>query len=151
MGATCLALGLIGCNSGDRDVSSKELPPPQEQTPAPSAPVAPGAEVPLDANVPQPPKVKQVADAQPAYNSAKKAFNAKKDADSKVAYIQATMDLADAYMWGNADQKIKYRNALQYYREALKADPKNAKAKASADIIVAIYKQMGRPVPGGDG
>lgn len=83
-----------------------------------------------------------IKDAQTAYDKAKKGSDEK-------ANEKATMDLADAYMWGDADQKVKYRRALQYYREVLKLDPGNDKAKQNADVIVAIYKQMGRPVPGG--
>ncbi len=48
-----------------------------------------------------------------------------------------------------AAPRAKYPAALQDFRRALKLDPANAEAKRSADTIVAIYKSMGRPVPGG--
>lgn len=48
-----------------------------------------------------------------------------------------------------ASPRVKYPAALQDFRRALQLDPANAEAKQSADTIVAIYKSMGRPVPGG--
>lgn len=69
----------------------------------------------------------------------------------KAQYIKATMALADYYMDRNTSlaPRVKYPNALKFYREVLKVDPKNKEAKVSSDTIVQIYKSMGRPVPGG--
>ncbi len=43
--------------------------------------------------------------------------------------------------------KVKYPTALKYYRAALKIDPNNKDAKDNADLIIGIYKDMGREVP----
>jgi hypothetical protein len=41
----------------------------------------------------------------------------------------------------------KYKLALQYFREALKADPTNKLAKEQSQMIESIYKSMGKEVP----
>lgn len=43
--------------------------------------------------------------------------------------------------------RVKYRQALHIYREVLKVDPANKVAKGDSDMIISIYKSMGRPVP----
>ncbi|MDP1677188.1 MAG: hypothetical protein Q8L88_10020 [Bacteroidota bacterium] len=43
--------------------------------------------------------------------------------------------------------KVKYPTALKYYRAALKIDPNNKDAEDNANLIIGIYKDMGRPVP----
>ncbi len=45
------------------------------------------------------------------------------------------------------DRKVKYRMALADFRKVLKVDPKNPVARENTDLIVSIYKSMGRPVP----
>jgi len=99
----------------------------------------------------QPPDVKPVKVSQADYDKAKKAYEASPANDkAKKAYVVATMELADSNMFGeDVDRKVRYKNALQYYREVIKLDPENKQAKANADLIVSIYKQMGRPIPGG--
>jgi hypothetical protein len=98
----------------------------------------------------QPKTVMAVMDAQTAYDRAKKAMGDGKDPKTKKAFVDAAMNLADAYMFGDVDQKVKYRTALLHYREVMKADPSNTAAKDDADAIVTIYKSMGREVPGGE-
>lgn len=46
------------------------------------------------------------------------------------------------------DRKVKYKIALTDFRKVLKVEPNNKIAKSNADLIVSIYKSMGRPVPG---
>lgn len=91
----------------------------------------------------------RIAAAKKAQAQAKADFEKdKKNAQKRAAYIEATNKLADLYM--NAPglaPKDKYPHALKYYREVLKVDPKNKHAKESADLIVAIYKSLGKPVP----
>lgn len=41
----------------------------------------------------------------------------------------------------------KYRPALKYYREVLKADPKNEEALKNKKQIEDIYESMGMPIP----
>ncbi|MFI5386229.1 MAG: hypothetical protein ACHQ50_08925 [Fimbriimonadales bacterium] len=155
----CVSYGVAGCNSGDRDVS----PPPlinQGTRPAGPSGMTPGAPGPTGAGPVSegpmtggqtPPNVKSIKEAQAGYDKAKKAATANpKDMKAKQSLIDATMALADANMFGkDADPKTRYKNALQYYREVTQLDPNNAQAKENADLIVSIYKQMGRPVPGG--
>ena len=46
------------------------------------------------------------------------------------------------------DRKVKYKMALADFRKVLRIEPNNKVAKSNADLIVSIYKSMGRPVPG---
>lgn len=93
----------------------------------------------------------QIASARKAYAKAKADFSKdKKNPQKRAAYINSTTKLADLYMNSlGLAPKEKYPNALKYYREVLKVDPKNKHAKESADLIVAIYKSLGKPVPKG--
>jgi len=91
----------------------------------------------------------RIATAQKAYAKAKADYaKDKKNSQKRAAYIGATTRLADLYMNSlGLAPKDKYPNALKYYREVLKTDPKNKHAKESSDLIVAIYKSLGKPVP----
>lgn len=72
-----------------------------------------------------------------------------KDAAARKAYIDANNRHGLAAMRTDAlDRKSKYKVALTDFRKVLKVDPKNAIAKENHDLIVSIYKSMGRPVPG---
>lgn len=71
-----------------------------------------------------------------------------KDASARKAYIEANNRHGLACMVTDAvDRKLKYRMALADFRKVLKVDPKNSVAKQNYDLIVSIYKSMGRPVP----
>jgi hypothetical protein len=85
--------------------------------------------------------------------AARKAFfKNSKDTKLKKTYVSATFNYAEAVLVTPAlGPKDKYPKALSLYREVLKTDPKHVKAKAQANLIVKIYKDMGRPVPGGGG
>jgi tetratricopeptide (TPR) repeat protein len=78
--------------------------------------------------------------------------------DKKIAELTAKGDkkeLAAAYADRGfaqmndpgASPRVKYRAALKDYRQALKLDPNNGKAKFNAKLIEDIYRSMGRPVP----
>ena len=84
-----------------------------------------------------------------AYAKAKKSLAAKpKDKKLQRAFTVAGDRYATATMTApELSPKTKYRAALRVYREVLKVDPKNREAKNNSEMIVAIYKQMGRPVP----
>jgi len=45
--------------------------------------------------------------------------------------------------------RVKYAQALHVYREVLKVDPNEKTAKSESELIISIYKQMGRPIPQG--
>ena len=131
-----LAFLATGCDNGDREVSGVQ--PDTAQQPMMEQDT-------LD-------KVLPLDQAQTAYDKAKKAFAAaSNDAKAKQAMVSAACDLANAHMNGDEDRKVKYKEALQDYREALKLDPTNEEAQKNSSLIISIYKQMGRPVPGGDG
>jgi len=66
----------------------------------------------------------------------------------KTALIDANMAKADDFMANDSvPPRVKYTTALKAYREVLKYDPQNKKAKANVDTIEGIYKSMGRPIP----
>jgi hypothetical protein len=72
-----------------------------------------------------------------------KAPNAK-PADKQAA---AAAYVERANVFYNAGQPMLYKFALRDFRLALRYDENNAEAREKRDQIVAIYQQMGRPVP----
>ncbi len=72
-----------------------------------------------------------------------------KDAKLKAAYVQATYTYAHAVMVdrGKLPSAIQYRAALGLYRRALAVDPHHEPSLNDKNMIEAIYKQMGRPIP----
>ncbi len=89
------------------------------------------------------------AKAEQAYKVNKAAFTAKpKNEKAKKAFVASALFYANQSMGSpKLSPRVKYTQALRLFREVLKADPKNVEAKSSSDTIIAIYKQMGRPVP----
>ncbi|MCE9559896.1 MAG: hypothetical protein K8R88_13220 [Armatimonadetes bacterium] len=87
--------------------------------------------------------------AENLYTKTKAAFTKKpKDAKIKKSYVDATVSFGTITMNSPLlGPKEKYPKALNLYREALKADPKNEIALANKDMIEKIYKSMGRPIP----
>src|SRR5205085_1096235 len=72
-----------------------------------------------------------------------KAPNAS-EADKRAA---SAAYLERANVFYNAGQSTLYKFALRDFRRALRYDPNNAEAREKQDQIIAIYQQMGRPVP----
>jgi hypothetical protein len=72
-----------------------------------------------------------------------------KDAKVKKAYVDSGVKYEQAVYLGvnKLSPSIKYRATLALCRMVLAVDPKNAQCKKDEDQIIAIYKQMGRPVP----
>lgn len=87
--------------------------------------------------------------SETAYKEAKAAYDkAPTDAAAKTKYVAATVQFGTANMMSETlDRKVKYKEALKYYKVALKLDPKNAEALSNKEMIEGIYKQMGRPIP----
>jgi hypothetical protein len=86
---------------------------------------------------------------QHVYASTKIAYK-KKPSDTKArkAFVLAATSYGHESMVSPVlPAKIKYRQALRIYREVLKLDPKNPVAKPESDLIISIYKSMGREVP----
>lgn len=83
------------------------------------------------------------------YAAAKKAFDkSPKDAKLKEKFIVAGVKFGHASMMAEAlPPKVRYPQALRIYRQVLRVDPKNPVAKQESDLIIDIYKKMGRPVP----
>lgn len=90
-----------------------------------------------------------IAKLQKQQAAAKAAFQKHKtNPKLKQAYVAATVHLGTATMMSpKLDRKVKYRNALRLYREALKVDPNNLEAKNNKELIEDIYRSMGRPIP----
>lgn len=90
----------------------------------------------------------KIADLSKKYDDAKAAYEKAKDDATKKALVAAGVAYADYRTFeANLPAREKYGPALKVYREVLKLDPGNKSAKEAHDTIVAIYEQMGRPVP----
>lgn len=97
---------------------------------------------------PSPSEIKQLKTCEKDYVATKAAYAKKKDPTTKKRYVVATVRYGTAAMTSSVlDRKLKYKKALGLYREALKIDPNNEEAKNNSQMIVSIYKSMGRPVP----
>jgi tetratricopeptide (TPR) repeat protein len=71
-----------------------------------------------------------------------------KDKKLRDAFVKAaTLYGHKAMMSKDLKTSVKYKEALRVYREVLKIEPKHPVAQPEHDLIVSIYKQMGRPVP----
>ena len=83
------------------------------------------------------------------YDTAKALYEKEpKDAKAKDAFVDAAVSYGhESMMSPDLDPKVKYKQALRIYREVLKIDPENKVAKPESDLIIKIYKSMGRPVP----
>lgn len=78
----------------------------------------------------------------------KKIADAEKAGDKKIIAV-AYAQRGTARMTDEASgPRVKYRAALDDYRKALAADPKNAEATKNKKQIEDIYTSMGRPIPG---
>jgi hypothetical protein len=142
-------LGISGCSSDSpsSDTTSGKIAGSPQGVDKP--PTGPGPASEGDAALPT--NGPSVKDAKSQYDKVQGAFH-KNPADTaaKAAFIKAATALADANMVDQTlPSKVKYPDALKYYREVLAADPANKHAKACADEIVEIYKGLGKPVPGG--
>jgi len=83
-----------------------------------------------------------------AISELESAYKAKPSPDVKKALGDAYLAKGDAFMNDqNVPPRVKYPTALRAYREVLKYDKDNAKAKQNVATIEGIYKSMGRPVP----
>ena len=97
----------------------------------------------------QTPGLKKLKALEKSYLSAKAAFaKSPKDKKAKEKFIAAGVKYGHECMTSpDMDRKVKYVNALRTYREVLKVDPNNPVAKPESELIISIYKQMGRPIP----
>lgn len=86
---------------------------------------------------------------QKTYDQAKAAYTKDPKKNAK-AFADAAYNLGAKLEYSDKPSHVKYPGALKLFREAAKADPTNQEAKDGADMIVSIYKQMGKPIPGGE-
>lgn len=86
---------------------------------------------------------------QKTFDAAGKALSIHpKDPKVKDAYVVAGVRYGHESMVSPLlSPRVKYPQALRIYRKVLIVDPKNPIAKPESDMIIAIYKQMGRPIP----
>ncbi|MDQ2985165.1 MAG: hypothetical protein M3R13_00415 [Armatimonadota bacterium] len=114
------AIMLAGCTGTTGD---------KARVPEPTAPV--------DSEIP-------TAARQANYEKAADAYQADKtDAATKKAYVDATVAYGTAMMTAER----KYPKALALYSEALRVDPANDEAKVNRQLILDIYKQLGKEPP----
>jgi ABC-type enterochelin transport system substrate-binding protein len=88
-----------------------------------------------------------------AVAKAKSAYDAKKDAASKTALVEAYVRFADYMTYESpvSPRQGKYHRALVEYRHALALDAGNEKVLKEISQIEDIYRSMGRPIPGAEG
>lgn len=76
------------------------------------------------------------------------AYTKKQSSELKKALADANMAKGDYFLNSpNVPPRTKYPESLRAYREVLKYDKENARAKQNIATIEGIYKQMGRPIP----
>jgi hypothetical protein len=92
---------------------------------------------------------KKLQTLEKAYVAAKATFAKKpKDPAAKKAFVNAAVKFGHESMMSNAlDRSVKYKQALRVYREVLKIDPQNPVAKPESELIINIYKSLGKPIP----
>lgn len=103
-----------------------------------------GAATPPGASATKPPVETPELDAKIEKAEAKAKTASASDADKKAA-ARAYFERANFFR--GEGSPVLYKFALADYRRGLRYDPANEDARAKMDEIVAIYKQMGRPVP----
>lgn len=91
-----------------------------------------------------------LAQLKQQHDSAMKAYQkAPKNAQLKKRYVDVTVKLGMKTMYSESlPPRQKYPGALKYFNEALKVDPTNKDAREQRDMILAVYKSMGKK-PGG--
>lgn len=91
----------------------------------------------------------QLTQFQKDYETAKSAYaKDPKSPKAKEALVITTVRLGTATMVSPAlESRVKYRRALELYREALKLDPENHEALANKKQIEDVYRSMGREIP----
>lgn len=136
IGAVCL----IGAGCADQAKAPDPTQPTAMQTPGAAA-MSGGGQVVIPAE--------SLEALQKTYDQAKAAY-AKDPKQNAKAFGDAAYNLGVKLEYSDKPSNVKYPGALKLFREAAKADPANKSAQEGADMIVSIYKQMGKPVPGGD-
>jgi tetratricopeptide (TPR) repeat protein len=101
-----------------------------------------------DATVDQAKKLIAEKKYDEAISQLETAYKAKPQPEVKKTLAEAYLAKGDSFMYNdNVPPRMKYPTALKAYREVLKYDANNKKAKDNVTTIEGIYKQMGRPIP----
>jgi hypothetical protein len=103
-----------------------------------------GAEQSANAVETKPPVETPAMDAKIEKAVAKAKATGASDADKKAA-AKAYFERADFFR--GEGSPVLYKFALRDYRLGLRYDPTDSDARGKMDEIIAIYKQMNRPVP----
>jgi tetratricopeptide (TPR) repeat protein len=93
---------------------------------------------------------KKIADKKydEAITQLETAYKAKPAPEVKKLLADANLAKGDSFMYNESlPPRMKYAPALRAYREVLKYDAANKKAKENIGTIEGIYKSMGRPIP----
>ena len=88
-----------------------------------------------------------VATLKASYEETKGAYEAAKSEATEKAYVDATVAYATSVMAGDGKPSEKYPEALRLYDEALALAPDNDEAKTNKQLILDIYKSMGKEPP----
>lgn len=136
----CVAL-VLGCSPVE--------PPPKDATRPPEGSAQGGSPsaMPDSAAPPSEGASESVESLAAKYEETKKAFEQAKSDETRAAYVEATVKYGTAMMMSDRPPREKYPKALELYEEALKHDPNNAEAKTNRQLILDIYKSMGREPP----
>ncbi|MDQ3754081.1 MAG: hypothetical protein M3371_05045 [Acidobacteriota bacterium] len=120
--------------------ATNSAPPISPAHGGPAAPASSGNTAPTE----QPGIDTATLDAQIEKAEAKAKAGGASDADKQAA---AAAYVKRGNVFYDAGQPRLYKFALRDFNRALNYDPSNEEAQEKADMIVSIYKSMGRPVP----
>ena len=120
------ALATVGCGSTATDSPSKIEPKAQ--------PAVGSVDV-------------DTATLKASYESTKKSFETDRGDEAKKKYVDATVAYATNVMAGDGKPSEKYPLALDLYDEAIAVDPDNEEAKTNRQLILDIYKSLGKEPP----
>jgi len=81
-----------------------------------------------------------------AYQTAATEYETAKTEANKALYVDATVAYATGVMAADGPP-AKYQKSLKLYNEALRLDPENEEAKTNRQLILDIYKSMGKEPP----
>lgn len=138
-----LALILLGCNPVEKGEETASQPPAA----SPPAAQPPTAEPSTSEALPTQQPAGSVEELAQKYNDAKAAYTKDPAEEHKSKYVAATVAYGTAVMMGEDPPRVKYPKALELYEEALALDPDNAEAKTNRQLILDIYKSMGKEPP----
>jgi tetratricopeptide (TPR) repeat protein len=123
---------LFGCGKSAPDQPPEINSPPQETSPSSSRTSS-----------------EDLSLLRKQYEKAKEAYSQNPTRDNAERYVDATVGYANAVMLSDATPREKYPRALRLYEEALKVDPANKVAQENRQLILDIYKSLGKKPPEG--